>query len=294
MSQLLLQQIFSGLALGMVYGGIALALSVVYEGTGVLNFSQGALAVVSTFIAWQLLAYGLPFWIAFLAAVVLSFFIGVLVERVFIRRVAAAPELSILIVTLALFLGLRSTSGIIWSYLPKDIVSPFGRGVFDVGGATVTAQQVGMTGVIVSVLGLVAVFFRFTDVGLRLRASAQNPASSRLLGISVGRQLMIGWGLAAAVGAVAGIMAAPLIGLSPDSLSSVILLAFASAALGGFRSRLGAVLGGLTIGVLTNLGSAYVPGIGGDLDVAVPFVILLLILLVRPQGVFGRASTVRA
>lgn len=289
-----LQQVFSGLSIGMVYGGIALSLSVVFQGTGVLNFAQAEMAGVCVFLAWALLAAGVAFWLAFALVLVAGFVLGVVVERVLIRPVEEAPELSILIVTLGLFLALNAIIGLVWGYLPKNIDSPFGTGTVSVGGALLTAQQLGMTVAVLAALLAVGALFRFTDVGLRLRAAALNPASSRLLGIRVGRQLMLGWGIAAAVGAVAGVMSAPVIGVAPEVMSSVILLAFAAAAFGGFQSRVGAVLGGLFVGVMSNLTNAYVPGLSGDLDVALPFLLIVLILLVRPQGLFGRATAARA
>lgn len=289
-----IQQVFSGLAVGMVYGGLALALCVSFQGTGVLNFAQGELAAFATLCAWQLIDDGVPFWLAFAITVAGSFVFGMLIERVFIRPVEGEHHLSMLVITLGLLFGVNAVMGIIWGFLPKQLESPFGGGVLGVGGAILTAQQIGMALTILLVIGGIGAFFRFTDAGLRMRAAAQNPQSSRLLGIRVGRQLMVGWGLAAAVGAVAGVMSAPVIGTGPDMMSNVILLGFAAAALGGFTSRGGAVLGGLVVGVTTNLASAYVPGLGGDLSLVVPFLLITGVLLFRPQGMFGRAVATRA
>jgi len=157
-----------------------------------------------------------------------------------------------------------------------------------------TAQQIGSALVVLTVLLLTGAFFRFTDLGLRLQAAAQNPASARLLGIDVGRMLALGWGVAAAVGAVAGVVFAPTIGVSPGMMDGALLLALAAATLGGFESRAGAVIGGLVLGVAANLASRYVPGLGGDLQLLVPFVVIFVVLLVRPQGILGRTSSVRA
>lgn len=290
----LLQQIFAGLSNGIVYGGLALALCVVFQGTGVLNFGQGEMAAFSTLVVWSLIAAGVPFWVAVGATIVGSFIVGMLIERILIRPVEGSEELSLLIVTLGLFLGINAIMGLIWGFLPKQMDSPFGNGIFDIGGAVLTWQQLGMLVTIGAVVLATGAFFKFTDTGLRMRAAAQNPDSSRLLGINVGRQLMIGWGLAAAVGAVAGAMSAPLVGAGPDMLRSTVLLAFAAAALGGFTSRGGAVIGGLIVGVVTSLSSNYVDFLGGDLSLIVPFVLITLVLLVRPQGIFGSKTTVRA
>lgn len=290
----LLQQIFAGLANGTVYAGLALGLCVVFQGTGVLNFGQGEMAAFSTLVTWQFLSMGWGFWAAMAAAVTLSFLAGMLVERALIRPVEGSEELSLLVVTLGLFLGFNALMGMIWGFHPKNVDSPFGNGVLDLGGAVMTAQQLGMIVVIGGVAMAVGAFFKLTDAGLRMRAAAESPDSSRLLGIHVGRQLMIGWGLAAAVGAAAGAMSSPVVGAGPDMMRATILMAFAAAALGGFTSRLGAVVGGLVVGVTTSLAAAYVPGLGGDLSLIVPFALITVVLLIRPQGLFGRVDTVRA
>jgi branched-chain amino acid transport system permease protein len=287
------QQIVVGLSIGLVFAGIALALNVVYQGTGVLNFAQGEMAVFSAFLAWALVREGLPFWLALPAVLVLSFVVGFLVQRVFVRPVERASELSVLIVTLALFMAFNATTGALWGHTPQEFASPFGEHVWDVGGVLITAHQVGMAAVLSVTLLLVGLFFRLTDTGLRMRAAAQNPDSSRLLGIRVGRTLAFGWGLASVVGGVAGIMAAPVLGLAPDMMTSTLLLGFAAAALGGFGSRVGAVVGGVVIGLLSTLAGAYVPGLGGDLNVVVPFLVIVSVLLLRPAGLFGTPSTLR-
>lgn len=290
----LLQQVLSGIATGFIYGGLALALVVVFEGTGVLNFAQGELATVSAFLAWQFLGVGLGFWAAFALAVLASMVMGVVVERVFIRPVEQAPHLTILIVTLALFLGVNAVTGLVWGFLGKTMASPFGSGAVHVAGAALTLQRLGMALVVVITLLAVGAFFRYTSTGLKMRAAAMNPASSRYLAINVGWMLALGWGIAAGVGAVAGIVSAPITGIHPDMMGGTLLLAFAAFALGGSGSRLGAVVGGLLIGVLTNLGVTYVPFLGGELANLVPFTVIVLVLFLRPQGLFGRRSAVRS
>ncbi len=290
----LLQQLIAGLSIGLVYAGIALALTVVYQGTGVLNFAQAEMAGLSAFAAWALTSTGLSFWLALPVVIAGSFVLGFAVERVFIRPVEDAPELSLLLVTLALFVACNATVGAVWGYQPKTFESPFGRTAWDAGGVLITAQQVGMAAVLGLLLVIVGLIFQRTDLGLRMRAAAQNPDSSRLLGVRVGMTLALGWGVAAAVGGVAGVMAAPTLGLSPDIMTPALLLAFAAAALGGFGSRAGAVIGGLLIGVLSVLAGAYVPGLGGDLNIVVPFAVIVIVLLIRPAGLLGTASSVRA
>lgn len=288
------QQVLSGLSTGFIYASLALAISVVYQGTGVFNFAQGVMATVSAYLAWTLVTQGLNFWAALFAVLAVSFAFGAVVERVFIRPVEGSTPLVLITVTAGLLIGLQAIVSIIWGEDPRRFESPFGGSSVRVLGAVLTAQQIGSAAIVLVTLLLAAAFFRFTDLGLRMKAAAQNPASARLLGIDVGRMLALGWALAAAVGAVAGVVFAPTLGISPGMMDSSLLLALAAATLGGFESRLGAVIGGLVLGVTANLASRYIPGISGDLQLLVPFTVIFVVLLVRPQGIFGRASSVRA
>jgi len=288
------QQVLSGLGTGFIYASLALAISVVYQGTGVLNFAQGVMATVSAYLAWSLVTRGVGFWVALAIVLVISFGFGALTERVFIRPVEGAKPLVLITVTAALLVGFQAVVAIIWSDDPQRLETPFGGGSVSVLGASLTSQQIGAASVVLVTLLLAGAFFRYTDLGLRMRAAAQNPASARLLAIDVGRMLALGWGLAATVGAVAGVIYAPTLGLSPGMMDSSLLLALAAATLGGFDSRVGAVIGGLVLGVASNLASRYVPGIQGDLQLLVPFLVIFVVLLLRPQGLFGKASSVRA
>jgi branched-chain amino acid transport system permease protein len=288
------QQILSGLGTGFIYASLALAISVIYRGTGVLNFAQGVMATVSAYLAWTLVTHGMSFWLALPIVLVASFLLGAVTERVLVRPVEGASPLTILTVTAALLVGFQATVAVIWGNDPQRLDSPFGSGRIDVLGAVLTAQQVGSALVVLGMLLLTGAFFRFTTLGLRMRAAALNPPSARLLAIDVGRMLSLGWGLAAAVGAVAGAVFAPTLGVSPGMMDSSLLLALAAATLGGFESNLGAVVGGLVLGVAATLASRYVPGLGGDLQLVVPFVVIFVVLLVRPQGLFGRLGNVRA
>jgi branched-chain amino acid transport system permease protein len=288
------QQVLSGLGTGFIYASLALAISVVYQGTGVFNFAQGVMATISAYLAWTLVTHGFPFWGALAVVLVASFVLGAATERVFIRPVEGASPLVLITVTAGLLVGFQALVAIIWSEDPQRLESPFGDGRVSVFGAVLTAQQLGSAAVVLVTLLITGAFFRYTQLGLRMRAAAQNPASARLLAIDVGRMLALGWGLAATVGAVAGVVFAPTLGISPGMMDSSLLLALAAATLGGFESRAGAVLGGLLLGVATNLASRYAPGIRGDLQLVVPFAVIFVVLLVRPQGLFGRLSSVRA
>lgn len=288
------QQVLSGLGTGFIYASLALAISVIYRGTGIINFAQGVMATVSAYLAWTLVTHGLSFWIALPVVLVGSFLLGAATERVFVRPVEGSSPLTILTVTAALLIGFQALVAVIWGDDPQRLDSPFGGGRVDVLGAVLTAQQVGSAVVVLAMLLLTGAFFRFTTLGLRMRAAAQNPASARLLAIDVGRMLSLGWGLAAAVGAVAGAVFAPTLGVSPGMMDGSLLLALAAATLGGYESNVGAVVGGLVLGVASNLASRYVPGLGGDLQLLVPFTVIFVVLLVRPQGLFGRLGNVRA
>ncbi len=281
----LLQQIFSGLAAGAIYASVALALVMIYRATDLVNFAQGEMAMFSTYIAWTLVNAGLPFWLAFIITLVVSFIGGMVIERVLIRPVESAPVLAAVVVTIGLLLIFNSVAGWIYSYTVQDFPSPFpDRPVF---GALMTTRDLGVIAVTLFMLVLLFAFFRFTSTGLAMRAAAQNPESARLCGIPVGRMLAIGWGLAAAIGATAGIMVAPVLFLDPNMMGGVLIYAFAGALLGGITSPVGAVAGGLIVGVTENLVGTYL--IASQLKLTVAFALIILVLVFRPNGLFGTA-----
>jgi branched-chain amino acid transport system permease protein len=281
----LLQQIFSGLAAGAIYASLALALVMIYRATDLVNFAQGDMAMFSTYIAWTLVNAGIPFWAAFLVTLVASFLGGMAIERIVIRPVENAPVLAAVVVTIGLLLIFNSLAGWIFTYTLQEFPSPFAdRTLF---GALITTRDLGVIGVTLAMLVLLFAFFRFTATGLAMRAAAQNPDSARLCGIPVGRMLAIGWGLAAAIGATAGIMVAPVLFLDPNMMGGVFLYAFTGALLGGITSPVGAVVGGLIVGVTENLVGTYL--IPSQLKLTVALVLIILVLLFRPNGLFGTA-----
>jgi branched-chain amino acid transport system permease protein len=300
----LLQQVVIGLASGSIYGLLALALVLIHRATGVINFAQGEMAMFSAYIAWQLVQWGLPYWLAFAATLVVSFAGGLAIQRMVIRPVERAPVLTVVIVTLGLLVIFNGLAVWLWSGEVRTFPPsrPFPTRTLDVGGVVINVQDIG---IILVTLGLVAAlwaFFRFTKVGLALRASALYPESSRLVGIRVGWMLGVGWGLAAALGAVSGMFtAAAFPPLEPTMMQAVLIYAFAAAVLGGIDSPGGAVLGGLMLGVFLNLVGTYADdlqdaGFPIDLEglrLPVAFVFILALLLVRPQGLFGRAAARR-
>jgi branched-chain amino acid transport system permease protein len=287
-----IQQVVSGLATGGIYASLALALVMIYQATEVVNFAQGEMAMFSTYLAWSLLQTGLPYWVTFFATVAIAFVGGLLIERVVIRPVEGKPILTIVIVTLGLLVILNSVAGWIYSYIQKPFPSPFPSKPIQMGNIFFGAHDVGEISVTLIVLLLLFLFFRYTTLGLAMRAAAQNPVSSRLCGIRVSWMLGLGWGLAAAFGAIAGMMVAPIVFLDPNMMGGIQLYAFAAATVGGFTSPLGAVVGGLLVGVTENLVGTYVSFIGTELKLTVALAMIIIVLLVRPTGLFGR-TTVR-
>ena len=286
----LIHQILSGLATGGIYASVALALVMIYQATHLVNFAQGELAMFATYLAWALIQAGVPYWGAFAITVVSAFVGGVLIERIIIRPVENAPILAVVIVFIALLVIFNSLAGWIFSYTIKPFPSPFpAEPLF--GNSYVSSHELGSMAITLVVLLMLFVFFRYTPLGLAMRAAAQNPESSRLVGIRVGWMLALGWGLAAAIGAIAGMMVAPTVFLEPNMMGGILLYAFAGALLGGIDSPGGAVLGGFIVGVLENLIGSYV--VGTELKLTVALVLIVGVLVVRPSGLFGRTIVVK-
>jgi branched-chain amino acid transport system permease protein len=283
-----------GLALGSVYGSLALALVLVYRATHVINFAQGELAMLTTYIAYQLMVWGLSYWVAFAATLVIAFALGTVLQVTLIRPVQQRSVIAVVIVTVGLFILIDGVVNWIWGADPKFMHTPFGFASFDVGGVAIAHKYVWTMGVVfVSVL-LVWALFRFTKLGLGMRAAALRPAAAALVGVRVDSMLAIGWGLAAVLGAVAGLMAEPSqFSLSPTFMQPILVYAFAAAVLGGLESPAGALVGGLAIGVTLTLIVGYVPQIGSELQLPFAFAVLLLILLVKPTGLFGQRDVRR-
>ena len=285
-----LHQIFSGLASGVIYGSVALALVMIYQATHHINFAQGEMATFSTFIAWALIQSGWPYWGAFFFTVAVSFAGGLLIQRLMLRPVEKAPVLTNVIVFIGLLLIFNALSGWIFEHTIKSFPSPFPK---DSSLATqyFSAHDLGSVAVMLAVLVALYGFFRFTPIGLAMRAAAQNPDSARLVGIRVSWMLALGWGLAAAIGAVAGMMVAPVVFLDPNMMAGILLYGFAAALLGGIDNPLGAVIGGFVVGVLENLLGAYV--IGTELKLTVALVLIVLTLTLKPNGLFGKTVVTR-
>ena len=288
-----LQQIIDGISSGCLYATMALALVLIYRATHFVNLAQGEMALFSTYVAWQLSAWGLPILLALLVTVVLSFSAGMVIERSVIRPFASSNHLTVVIVALGLFLAFNGTAGLIWTGNSRIVPTIVPDHVLRVGGLAVTWPSVSLVAVLVAEIAVLWVFFQKTRLGLAMRAAADNAESSSLVGIRVGRTLMIGWGLAAGLGAVAGVLVAPKLFLNQNMMFTLLVYSIAAATLGGLDSPLGAVIGGLVVGISENLAGTYVSWIGADLKIGVPLFIIFIVLLVRPNGLFGKAPVVR-
>ncbi|HSP72141.1 MAG TPA: branched-chain amino acid ABC transporter permease [Gaiellaceae bacterium] len=284
------QQVVSGLADGSVYGSLALALVLIYRATHIINFAQGEMGMFSTYILWALVTHhGMSYWPAFVLVLVISFFGGIGVHRAVIRPLERAPELTIVMATIALLVILNGLASWIWGPEEKIVPSPFPNDTWDVGGVKISQQSVGVIGITLGCVVVLWLFFQFTKAGLALRASAVNAQASRVLGVRVSWMLALGWGLAAVLSAISGMMAAASFYVfTPSYMQGVLIYAFAAAVLGGLESPAGAVVGGLALGVTINLLGHYIAWIGSDLQLPVALAALLTVLLVRPGGLFGR------
>lgn len=283
-------QVISGLATGGIYACIALALVMIYKATHLINFAQGDMAMFSTYIAWSLVEAGMPYWGAFFLTIAISFVGGFVIERVVIRPFEKAEAvLAVVTVFIGLLIIFHGLAGWLFDYTLKVFPTPFPEKAYM--GGLVSGHQIGLLGVTLVLLTLVFLFFRFTPLGLAMRAAAQNAQSSRLVGIRVSWMLALGWGLAAALGAVAGMMVAPIVYLDPNMMAGILLYGFAAALLGGVENPLGAVAGGFIVGVLENLVGAYL--IGTELKLTVALVLIIGVLVFKPAGLFGKTVVTR-
>lgn len=286
----LLQQLASGIAMGGIYACLGLALVMIYQSTHHINFAQGEMAMFSTYIAFLLLKAGLPYWAAALVTLAFSFVAGCAIERLVLRPLGDAPELSVIIIFIGLFIGINSLAGWLFGHQLEAFPSPFPAKV--PGGTTlISSHELGAIAVVLLVMGILYAFLRFTRVGLAMRASAENPVSSRLAGIPVSFMLSLGWGLSALIGAVAGLMVAPVVFLEPNMMGGVLIYAFAAALLGGIDNPWGAVAGGLIVGVIENVAGTYI--VGTELKLSLALVLIVGVLLIRPSGIFGRKLVAR-
>jgi branched-chain amino acid transport system permease protein len=290
---LFLSQTLNGIGDGVIYASLALALVLIYMTTGILNFAQGEMALFSTYVTWWFTERGLPVWLSILLSLVLAFLGGAAIERFVMRPVERSSPLVIVIVTIGLFLAFNSLSQVIFGVEAEQVPRAYPNENWDVGGVIIDADTLVLVGVLALECLLLYLLLQKTKIGLALRAVASNPESSRLVGVAVGTMLMLGWGLAAAFGALAGSLVVPTTtALTAASMQSILVFAFAAAALGGFDSPVGAVVGGLIVGVANALTTEYVDWLDG-IELVVPFGLILLVLLFRPAGLFGKVHVER-
>ena len=289
------RQVVLGLSSGSLYALLALAIVLIYRSTAVVNFAQGEMATFSTFIAWSLLqSFGddtASVWLVTGLTLVIGFAIGAALELAVIRRIEHRSALNAAVIAIAIFLVFNSVTGWLYGGEPKPVPSLFGTGTATLGDVTVSVHTLGTIGASIAVMAAMFLVFRFTQLGLAMRAAAEDPVTARLMGVRVGRMLTLGWGLSSAVGALAGVLIAHSLNLSPILMFDILLFALAAAVLGGITSPAGAVLGGLLVGVAQNvLGVTDALG-GTQLRLFWAFAFILLVLVARPSGMLahGRA-----
>jgi branched-chain amino acid transport system permease protein len=293
------QQVVSGLASGGIYALLALALVIIHRSTGVINFAQGEMATLSAYICWALVtSHGWAYWPAALATLVLSFVGGVAIHRAVIRPVERGNVLRIVIVTIGLLIAINGFVVWQWSGEPQQLGSPFGTDIVTIGEVAILEHDIGSLAVALGIVLALWLFFQYTKVGLALRATAVNPQEARLVGVRVSWMLALGWGLAAMLGAVAGLLTAPIVGLDPNMMFAILIYAFAAAVLGGIDSPAGAVVGGLLLGLVLNLLTFFsqyraFDWFSEELRLPIALLVILVVLLVRPSGLFGHPHVKR-
>jgi branched-chain amino acid transport system permease protein len=279
----------TGIAAGMIYSALALALVLIWRATRIVNFAQGAMAMATTYIALAVIQATGNYWMGFAAAIAAGFIIGAAAERGIVRWVEAGPPLNAVILTLGLLLVLEAIVPMIWGAQIRSFPAPFSIAASQVGTTYIALSPFNIFTIAVVLVVMVALLllFRFTGLGLSMRAAAFAPEIARMLGVRVGRLLTFGWGLASMAGALAGLLVAPTLLLYPNNMDAVLVYGFTAAVLGGLDSPVGALTGGLAIG----LALSYIGGyLGGDLEAIGALVILIVLLMIRPQGLFVHAA----
>jgi branched-chain amino acid transport system permease protein len=292
--QLFIEQVLNGIGNGVVYGSVALALVLIFRTTGVLNFAQGEMALFATYISWKFTTTGMPVVGAIAISMAIAFIAGAAIERTLIRPMEGRSPLNVVIITLGLFLGLNSLAQLVFGVDPQQMPSPFPEGSVElISDARIQKETIGL--IVVLLLECLALWYLLnrTSLGLKLRAVAANPDSARLHGIRAGSMLMLGWGLSAAIGALAGsLVAAERTGFDSSLMQTILVYALASAALGGFASIWGAVIAGLVVGIADALTIQYIDALDG-IEVVLPLALILVVLVVMPNGLFGKRTVER-
>lgn len=294
MTRLVGQLIVDGLASGAIYAALAMAMVLIYRATRIVNFGQGEMATFTAFSAWQLTAWGWPLYVVLPVVAVLAFLLGAAVFQLVIRPIVAAPIETIVVATLGIFIVFQALSLWFWGSDQREFFKLFPDHGWDIASIRLSAFNVGVVVSVAAIALLIAALFKLTRIGLAMRAVASEREKSPDVGIRVERILLLGWGLAGVIGFLAAVLVAPKIFLSPSMMTPVLIYSLAAATIGGWDSPVGAIVSGLLVGVVESLGSTFVPIIGSELRLAIPVVLLLLVLLVRPAGLLGRTQMVRA
>lgn len=279
----------NGISTGAIYAAVALALVLIWRATRIVNFAQGAMLMFTTFLAAIVIEAGNPYWAGLIVALASALVLGAAVERVLVRRVESAPPLNAVIVTLGLLVLLEAAAGMIWGNTPRSFPAAFSIQGFKVGGTRLlfSPNDLFIVLVVLAVAGALALLFRTTTLGLRMRAAAFAPEVARLQGVRVGRMFTIGWALAALVGSLAGVLVAPSVFVGPNQFDSILIYAFVAAVLGGLDSPLGAIVGGVILGLVLSYVSGYE---GSALAPLAALVVLVATLMIRPSGLFSSAQ----
>lgn len=275
-----------GVTNGFIYAMVALALVMIWRATRVINYAQGAMGMFTTYVALFAITHGVAYWLAFVVALAGGFLLGAGLERVVVRPIESRPSLNIVILTLGLLIFLEALAPMLFGGQVKSFPAPFSRIDLSIGTTQlyISTFDIFVVGAVILTMVALLLFFQRTTIGLRMRAAAFGPEIARLLGVRVGRMLTLGWGLAAMLGALAGVLIAPAIFLYPNNMDELLVFGFTGAILGGLDSPVGAVIGALVVG----LALSYVGGyMGSDLETIGGLVILIAVLMVRPQGLFA-------
>ncbi len=281
----------SGLSGGMIYAAVALSLVLIWRATRVVNFAQGAMAMFTTYLAYTVLDHGGSYWVGFTVALVSGLFLGAFIERVLVRPVETGPPLNAVVVTLGVFIFLQALAGLLFGGRFRSFPTPFSNKNYNVGDvSTLSPFEIFVIVAVAIVAVLLYVLFQYTDIGLRMRAAAFQGEVARMLGVRVGQMLTLGWALAAVAGSLAGILVAPSVFLHPNNMDGVFVFGFTAAVIGGLDSPVGAIVGGVGLGVLLSYVASY---LGGDLQTLSALAVLIFVLMVRPNGLFSTTATRR-
>jgi branched-chain amino acid transport system permease protein len=287
----IIADVLGGLTNGVIYGMVALSLVLIWRSTGVLNFAQGAMPMFATYVGFALLSYHFGYWACAVAALIVGLAVGGLTERLVVRGLYGKPEINPIVVMVGFLIVLEAVAAAIWSSFPRSLPSPFSSIDWQLGGHPVslspfTVYEIGAS---IVVMLLVAALFRFTNLGLQLRASALAPEVSRLLGVRVGRLLTLGWMLSTAVGVVTTILVSSnfFTGLTPQVNDGIFAFGFIAAAVGGLESPVGAIVAGVSLGIILQFVQDY---LNSNAQIIVALVVLIVALMVRPNGVFTKSS----